>query len=433
MKIQRSLSQQANRLLLLIGVLLTIGLFITVLQVVLGQAAVVLADEDEDDEVPTEGRGIPAEGRDRPNRRGGRPEDRDPEDRRGVQPPSGDPVEAPENGRIPAEIIASGSLVYLPSVFVAPPIPTLDSTKPNSNNRWIVNWLTENGDNITGFILEESQRADFSSDVVSYDLGIVNSQLITKPASPNNTYYYRVRSAIGNIYSEWSNTVIVHGAYHDDFSDPTTGWAARRMTFLEMTDVKYGKDAEAGNLLVLTFDRWDWVLGSPLRHAPAVPYEIEYRMRVHDPSNLVSGGAVLGGDWNGDACPEFGNVYQTDNCFNSFYNFNMIYFGPMKLLFEQVDRLDFCPNCGGSQLKRLGPTQVVENISGLENPANDWHTYRIEVQSDGMRFYVDDKFVRHFTDTTYINRPYFGVFTSTDEYNPSIYFYDYYSVTPMDN
>ncbi len=325
------------------------------------------------------------------------------------------------------------TFIYMPVVSTPLETPTVVASLPNSSNNWTVTASTTDATMVTSFVIEESKDPEFGTITNSYTVDVNSpSQAVSHPASPNNTFYYRAK-AVGNLTgSDYSESVAVHGAYHDTFDDDTTGWEKRRFTFLEETNVYYGSGNEDGQLVVITADRWDWVIGSPFRHAPAVPYQIDYRMRVHDPSNLVSGGIVLGGDWNGDACPEFGNVYQTDNCFNSFYNFNMIFFGPMKLLFEQVNELNYCPTCGGSQIKRLGPTTTVENINGLANPATDWHNFRVTVQNDGLRFYVDDKFVRHFTDTTHINQPYFGVFSSTDEYKPSIYLFEYYSVTPMD-
>lgn len=435
MRLQKQMPGRANHLLLAIGLLLALGLLFGLVHFALNQSYIVFADEDgvidEDDIIDEEDRPEGSGGVDKGGVDGesnGTGEDT------GVDPaePETQPGDAPSDGEDVEQVAGVTIPIYLPFVGNAPPIPTISATKPNSNNDWVVSWSVTDDSNLTGYVLQESQTIDFSMSVVSYTLGVTNSQFIDKNASPNNTYFYRVRSLADDLESEWSNTIAVHGAYLDNFNDDSTGWQARRMTFLEQTNVYYGSGVEAGYLIAITADRWDWVLGSPFRYAPAVPYQIEYRMRVHDPSNLVSGGVVLGGDWNGDACPEIGNVYRTDNCFNQFYNFNMIYFGPMKLLFEQVNRLDYCPTCGGSQLKRLGPTEVVENIDGLGNPANDWHNYRITVQDDGLRFYVDDKFVRHFTDTTYIHRPYFGVFTSTDEYKPSIYFYDYFAVTPLD-
>lgn len=388
MRLQHSRPTGANRLLIILCSLLAIGLLFAAFQLMVRQIGVpVLAQED-----------APAE-----------------------------------------EDDAAGTTdvtLYFPYIFTSLPTPVMTVTVPTSANNWTVNWSVDDGGLVDSYILEEAQDADFNNIVNTYSLnGATTSQAVSKPASPDNSYYYRVRSVGGSQLSGWSDVGVAHGAYLDSFDDPSTGWAMRRFTFLEETNVYYGSGAEDGQLVVITADRWDWVLGSPLRHAPAVPYEVEYSMRVHDPSNLVSGGAVVGGDWTGEACPAptFPEFYDNDHCFNQFYNFNMIFFGPMKLLFEQVDFLDYCPNCGGSQIKRLGPTTIVENIDGLENPATDWHNFRIEVRDDGLRFFVDDKFVRHFNDTSYIHQPYFGVFSSTDEYKPSIYLFEYYSVTPLDN
>ena len=245
-----------------------------------------------------------------------------------------------------------------------------------------------------------------------------------------------MRSQAGTNGSAWSNVVRVIGGYYDDFSDPSTGWdPVRRMTYLEKTDVKYGKGNEAGYLIMLTFDKWDWAIASPLVPAPEVPYDITYRGRVHMDSdqNLISGGMVFGGDWNGGACPEYGNVYQTDNCFNHFYLFNYIWHGPMKLLYEQANWLYYCPSCGGSQIKRRGPEPIgIDNVLANGNPALNWHNYRVEVRDSGVTLYIDDHFVRTFSDTTWINEPYFGVFTSADEYQPSIWFFDYFELKPVD-
>ena len=341
------------------------------------------------------------------------------------------------------EITSAGSLItrtagttvlpitttYFLPYFIKPiPQVAADASQPDSNNAWSVFW-PEPGTGITGYEIQESQNEDFSdattynsSDTVidfSYDL------------SPDNVYYYRVRAVGNDLAGPWSETQMVIAGYRDDFDDDTTGWAVRRMSLLEETDAKYGRGDEAGNLIIIVADRWDWLLASPMRPAPELPYVIEYRSRVHDASNLVSGGAVVGGDWNGGPCPELGNVYETTNCFNHFYNFNYIFYGPLKLLFEQVDRLVWCPNCGGSLLKRIAATQEVDPIFA-NGPSLNWHTYKIEVREDGLRLYVDGNFIRHFTDTSYVNDPYFGVFASTDEYKPSIWFYDYYQVTPLD-
>ncbi len=319
--------------------------------------------------------------------------------------------------------------IFLPVVYKSVPPPDLSASRPTNANTWDLSWTVDFA-GVTKYELQESQDPSFSS-YTSTELNQVTYQA-SKQASFNNDYYYRVRAFVGDAVGAWSNVVHVLGNYRDDFNDSTSNWMpVRRMTYLEETEARYGTGNEAGNLIIIVGDRWDWMIASPLQEAPPVPYEIEYRTRVHDASNLVSGGMVFGGDWNGEPCPEYGNVYQTDNCFNHFYNFNFIFYGPLKLLHEQVNSLVWCPSCMGSPLKRIGPTDVVDPVL-TNGPSLEWHTYRYEVRSDGVDFYLDGNFKAHFSDTTWINEPYFGVFASTDEYKPSIWFFDYFSVTYLD-
>ncbi len=321
------------------------------------------------------------------------------------------------------------STLYLPIISTPLPKPTISATKPNSANNWTVSW--DGGvTSATKYELQEAQDASFTTPA-TYDVN-GTSQAFTKVASFNNYYYYRVRTYANGLVSEWSDPIRVIGNYRDDFNDSSSNWTpVRRMTFLEQTNAYYGSGSEAGNLIIVVADRWDWMIASPLVEAPSLPYAIEYRARVHDASNLISGGLVFGGDWNGQPCPEVGNVYRTTNCFNHFYNYNFIFYGPLKLLHEQVDSLVWCPDCGGSPIKRIGTTTELDPLIP-NGPSLDWHTYRVEVREDGARFYLDGVFKQHFTDTTWINEPYFGVFASTDEYKPSIWFFDYFEVTNLD-
>ena len=344
-----------------------------------------------------------------------------------------------------AEITGAGSLLlpsattevvaplimYMPIVFNPFPQPTLTVSRPNSANQWTASW--DSVANVTGYELQESQDPNFSSltSTSPGNVGLALNKAFAHSISLNNVYYYRVRGMGNGLVGPWSDVKMAIGGYRDDFNDAGSNWLIRRMSYLEKTYAKYGIGSEAGNLILIVDDKWDWLVASPLAPAPTVPYAIEYRSRVHDPANEVSGGMSFGGDWNFDACPEYGNVYQTDNCFNHFYNFNFIYFGGIKLLHEQVDALIWCPNCGGSPLKRFGPTNDIGNVIDY-NSRKDWHIYRVEVRADGAHLYIDGNFKHHFPDTTYINDPYFGVFASTYEYKPSIWFYDYFQVTPLD-
>jgi uncharacterized repeat protein (TIGR01451 family) len=325
-----------------------------------------------------------------------------------------------------AEIGAWSNVVL---VTANSPQPTLSSTRPSSNNQWTLSWASLLG--ATGYQLQEAQNPNFTN-ATTYNINApATSRQIQHPLTWNNGYYYRIRGVAGTIAGSWSPTVQVIAGYRDEFTDSASGWALRRTSYLQQTAAYYGSGSEAGNYIIIVGDRWDWMAASPLKQAPAIPYAIEYRARVHDPSNLVSGGMIFAGDWNGGLCPDYNNIYQFTNCFNSFYTLNFIFYGPLKLLYEQVDQLVWCPTCGGSLLKRIGP--MIDAGDVLPNgPSKEWHTYRVEVRQDGARVFVDGSQRFHFTDTTHFQQPYFGVFASTEEYKPSIWFYDYVQVTPLD-
>ncbi len=328
--------------------------------------------------------------------------------------------------------IVSPFTVFMPLVFKSPPILTLSVTRPNGANQWTASW-SDGGDGVTGYELQESHDPNFGEFTVESpgDLGDVLSYAFAHAASNDSVYYYRVRALAGSVTGPWSTVKMVVGGYRDDFDDPSSGWAVRRMSYLEKTYAKYGTGAEDGQLIILVDDKWDWMIASPMVPAPEVPYVIVYDARIHHLANLTSSGLTFGGDWNGDACPEIGNVYQTDNCFNHFYAYNYIWHGPIKLLHERIDTLVWCPSCDQSPLKRIG---VVQEAGEMINTSEDhlWHNYRVEVREDGARLYIDGAFKAHFPDTKYIHEPYFGFFGSTHEYKPSLWLYEYILVMPID-
>jgi uncharacterized repeat protein (TIGR01451 family) len=322
-------------------------------------------------------------------------------------------------------------------VQAVPATLEITATRPNSANAWTVNWSIE-GLPPANFELQQAQNPTFQGATSISVPGNTLSRGFNFSPSFDNVYYYRVRAVDNNTTSNWSNTVKVIGGYRDDFTNSNSGWAVRRASYYDTNNISmvwYGDAAEPNSLILLMDDRWDWMLVSPLRPAPQLPYVIEYRSRIHNPVNLASGGIVYGGDWNGGACPDLANVYETTNCFNNFYTHNYIWYGPVKLLFEQVNELIWCPSCGGALLKRIGPTQDIGDIHGNGAPSIQYHDYRIEVRNTGARLYVNNTFIREFTNTSWINndRPYFGVFASTDEYKPSIWFFEYFQVMPLDS
>ncbi len=316
------------------------------------------------------------------------------------------------------------------------PIPgpvALSSTRPTNANTWTLSWTSDPV--ATKYEVQEAQEPDFS-DATTHEVENGTSLPITHPTSPFNVYYYRARSMVGLLPGPWSNQVTVVGGYYDEFDDENTGWSMRRSTYREKVHGFY----ENGKYVMQVLDRWDWGLASPLQPAPEVPYYIDFEARIVAPANLLSFGMVFGGDWNGQACPpglSYDEWYRHTNCFNHFYNTNTIFYGPLKMLFERVDRLEWCPNCGGSPMKRLGDIDFANtrDLDGIDREG--WNHYRIEVREDSIRVFAtkrggDLKFQFEYDDTRWVNEPYFGFFASTDEYNNSTWRFEYLEVLPLD-
>lgn len=333
--------------------------------------------------------------------------------------------------------------IFMPVIFKPvppPPTPSLSATRPNSANDWQMNWTISDGTYVTGYTLQQSQDPTFATGVTTYNpsSGTLNQLINSVQPTANNEYYFRMRALGTGGNSNWSNVVKVIGAYYDDFTSNQTGWSGptlkeglRRLTYIEKTDSWY----ENGEWLIIRVeDSWDWLIASPLKPAPALPYVIEYRSKVANLGNLVSHGVVFGGDWNGAPCPDwttYGGVYYHKNCFNHFYNGNIIWSSDhdLTLLWERIDELVWCPNCGGSPLKRLGFTKAI----GINTNASDWNDYRIEVRSNSINYYLNGALKYTYNDTRWVNDPYFGVFASADEYSNSTWRFEYFRITPLDN
>lgn len=336
-------------------------------------------------------------------------------------------------------------IVQLPFIIYGfqpnPPDVTIQSTRPNSRNEWSITWQGE--PTADGYQLQVSRSPQFTQ-VTNYDVGPNTTSYQFNPApTPNNVYYYRARSLDSGIYGNWSNIVTVIGGYRDDFTDPNSGWKVRRTTFLEEVQTFYEIRGGDHWLILRVEDSWDWGIASPLRPAPALPYVIEYEVKHANLGNLVSNGAAFSGDWvPGSNCLEQpaateDELYRHTDCFNHFYTTNTIFFGGLKMLFERVDRLEWCLNCGGSPMKRIGdidPLGAV-NLSGVD--PEGWNRFRIEVRESGIKVFAGKRggnldLQYEYGDTRWVDSPYFGVFASTDEYSNSTARFEYYSVMPLD-
>ncbi|MDJ0754510.1 MAG: hypothetical protein QNJ45_13385 [Ardenticatenaceae bacterium] len=324
--------------------------------------------------------------------------------------------------------------LYMPIGYKPLPKPDVSATNPNSVNSWSVSW---NDVGAAKYEIQESQASDFSGAPIIDNGSSTSYNVVEKPVNTTNQYYYRVRGVTANgAPGGWSDPVEVVGAYYDDFKDSTSNWAVRRTTLIEDVTSFYEKPTE-GWFILRVEDSWDWGIASPMAKAPKVPYVIEYRMMPANRGNLVSQGVVFGADFPGSICdpfqyPTVEQVYSHVDCFNEFYNMNTIWYGKLKLQWERIDQLVWCPGCGGSPMKRLG--DVFSASDPVPNTSdNGFNTWKIEVRSDSIRVFANGAPVETYNDTRHVNNPYFGIFASTDEYSNSTARFDYFRVTPLDS
>jgi hypothetical protein len=324
---------------------------------------------------------------------------------------------------------------YMPFTALIQPDPgpvNLTAGFPNANNAWWLAWTPSPG--ATGYEVHEANDPSFATPT-PYLVGPQPSTTFTKTPSPFNVYYYRVRSLIGQQVGPWSNVVSVVGGYRDDFDNPATGWSIRRSTYLEEVKGFY----ENGKYVMQIEDRYDWGIASPLKPAPRVPYVIDFEARIISLGWEHSGGAVFGGDWNGETCPpgtSFDQWYKHDKCFNQFYNINGIYYDAIRLLFERVDKLVWCPECGGSPMKRTGDIPEGGDDYNDIDP-DDWNHYRVEVWPTVIKVYAAERgqtpqLQHEYNDTRWIGNPYFGFFSSTNTWSDSTWRFEYIQVMPLD-
>lgn len=330
------------------------------------------------------------------------------------------------------------TFAFLPlTTFGLAPLPgqvTLTVGEPNGLNAWVASWTADA--NATGYELQEAHSQDFS-DAQTIDAGMLTEMTLQRTPSPTNVYFYRVRGVVGESAGPWSNVAQVIGGFRDDFEDPNSGWSMRRTTYIEEVHGRY----QDGYFVLDVNDRWDWGIASPGMPAPRLPYVIDFYGMIDDGgANLWSFGAVFGGDWPAENCPMSTSTdgwYKHGDCFNHFYNTNTIFYGPLKLLFERVDYLEWCLQCGGSPLKRLGDINPgsIKTLK-LVDPTG-WNHYRIEVREDIIRIYAaklgfEPELQYTYRDTRYVGDPYFGLFASTDEYTNGIWWFDNFQVMPLD-
>ncbi len=318
---------------------------------------------------------------------------------------------------------------YFPYVFYRwPPIPyepvLSDIDNAAQRDTYTVTWSYDDNDpdvpDPTSYTVQEATDTDFTNPT-EYTVSGTQKQFTDKDAG---TYYYRVRGVNAYGPGEWSNvksTTVRSYTYHYDFSSPTIihdPWPIRRTSLYE-GDVWGGTwtEEQEGNLFAVMNDKFDFAIASPMEEAPAPPYTIQTRVRVRDEANLVAYGIIFGAN-DGSPCP----AYRDSGCFYHYYRLEVIWDGRLKAGFKRIDRHE-------SEKGKGQGTEII-GYRYVEGDSIGWHTWKFEVKADGIDIYYDGGLFGSISDSQYVNEPYFGVYTSANEYKPSIGQFDYYYVDP---
>jgi hypothetical protein len=277
---------------------------------------------------------------------------------------------------------------------------------------------------VTEYEVEESINEAFVGATSTIIPGGTNNLVVTKLLSLNNLYYYRVRATGGFGETPWSNIQQVRGGYRDDFNFDTSGWSMRRQDTDTVVNDSFYRD---GHLVLEMDSSYDYQIVSSLAPAPAPPYQLEARIRLVGVDNLHSYGMIFGGDWNGQQCPN--NDYSS--CFNHYYRLNVVWSGNLNdRLTVQMKRIDYHepPENSGRGIDLMSWRTVEVNP-----PSENWQTWTFKVYANGViRLFLNGQQIHETFDTKYINDPYFGAFSSTDEYNGLEAEFEYFEASFLD-
>lgn len=319
----------------------------------------------------------------------------------------------------------TGKTIYLP--FIGKSLASVylyQIGRPNSLNQWSINWSVSDPIGVTGYQIEEDTDPAFPNpNAYATDQSTLSLDL-EHPVGNINTYFYRVRSVSDNGLGPWSFTRAIIVNYRDDFTNPGTGWTMRRQ---DTDDTANQWRYENGEWVHEMDSSWDYLITGPMAVIPDPPYRLEMRARHVEPGNLNSYGMVFGGDWNAqDGCPSA----DFTTCFNQYYRLNVIWFGDANsTLRAVVKRIDYhdADNNHGRGVTIIGATDVP-----TIGPSGSFQVWAVEVYPNGtIMVFINGNLVGQTTDTNYIDRPYFGTFSATDEYAGLEAHFDWFKVTVL--
>lgn len=318
--------------------------------------------------------------------------------------------------------------IYLPLLVNNwPPLPSVPTlykieTEPLADE-FEVSWSLSESDTPVVYTLQEAKDPYFTNPVW-YTTSVTNTMIDGKSHAVG-IYYYQVRATNQWGHSTWSNIESVSLlTRRDDFNDPVTGWMTRRTSSPDFNLVRVLY--EEGELITRVDDRFDFGVYSPMIKAPELPYRITMHSKIIHYANEVSYGIVFGGD-GGSICPVNRETSGSgDGCFYHYYRLNVIWGGFLKF---DVKRINYHE---GEKGKGRGDVLMsTHSIETYKASPNSWNMWTIDVYEDGFQVAVNGNVLGWTNDTRYIDDPYYGIFSSTYEYNSATFRHSHYYVEPI--
>ena len=323
--------------------------------------------------------------------------------------------------------------VYLPLVMRRwPPLPGAPELQEVDKlphlTRYSLQWHPSVwGAPISSYTLQEATTPGFGTPL-NYTSVVTTYQVTGQ--SPGQ-YYYRVQAH--NIWGDgpWSNVVstTVTSTFQDDFNDPETGWSSRRTSSPDLALIR--SYYSGGRLITSVEDRFDFGIFSPMYEAPAPPYQITLQTKIVNKANMTSYGIVFGANGGTFCYIDREHAGDPNGCFYHYYRLNIVWGGDyLKYSLKRID-----DHRGGDEGRgnAYGAELVPYTWVDEWTQHDDWNEWRIEVYSWGFELYVNDEKLTRIGDSTYTYEPFYGIFSSTGEFNISRWQHDYFYVEPLNS
>jgi hypothetical protein len=325
--------------------------------------------------------------------------------------------------------------IFLPLIMRRwPPVPYAPELNAIENPLWsdtiTLTWeagKTIDAYPVTYYELEESNNIAFTTTQVFTAPADSLTYLAQQSYGTMGPFYYRIRA--NNVWgmSNWSNvasTLLLSPVDHFNYSQ--TGWATRRTSYWDLDTMRVSYND--GELITQVEDRFDFAIFSPMRPAPEPPYVIKMRTKIIHKANETSFGIVFGGNGGTFCGIDRYTANDPNGCFSHYYRLNIIWGGYLKASMARIDYHEDVAAGGDGMGKDWGYKWLLPQE--VRYP-NDWNNWEVRVYANGASVHVNDKDLFWIPDTTYIQDPYYGIFSSTYEYNGARFRHEYYIVEPL--